>query len=284
MKPIILVAETGSDVTPELASRYGIQIVPMHVTFDSTTLDDGKFPIQKICDYYQETKKIPKTSGSTPEDFNILFDEIHQKWPEAEILYLAYSAVTTCSYQSALIASEERDYVTAIDTKQVSVGQAAIVVTMARILEKNPQMTLAQAVDAAKDLLSRANMCFLPDNLEFLRAGGRVSNVVCLGSRILNIHPCIEILDGKLVATKKYRGKMTKVAAQLIKEYTEKYHLEKECLWLVYTIGLSDEVRQSAEAAAKECGFAEVQWIQAGGVITTHGGPAAFGMAGFSHN
>lgn len=27
MKPLILVAETGSDITPELASQYGIQIV-----------------------------------------------------------------------------------------------------------------------------------------------------------------------------------------------------------------------------------------------------------------
>ena len=48
MKPIILVAETGSDITPELASKYGIQIVPMHVSFESETLDDGAFPVQKI--------------------------------------------------------------------------------------------------------------------------------------------------------------------------------------------------------------------------------------------
>ena len=131
-------------------------------------------------------------------------------------------------------------------------------------------------------MIARAKMCFLPDNLEFLRAGGRVSNVAFLGSRILNIHPCIEILDGKLVATKKYRGKMTKVAAQLIREYAENYHLKKDCLWLVYTIGLSDAVRQGVTAAAEECGFKKLQWIQAAGVITTHGGPAAFGLAGFS--
>ena len=33
---------------------------------------------------------------------------------------------------------------------------------------------------------------------------------------------------------------------------------------------------------AKECGFENSTWIQAAGVITTHGGPAAFGIAGFS--
>ncbi len=282
MKKIILVAETGSDITPELAAQYDIKMVPMHVTFGEETVDDGSFPAEKIREYYQLTGKLPKTSGSTPEDFFKVFDEIHAENPEAHILYLAYSAVTTCSYQSAVIASEERDYVTAIDTKQVSVGQAAVVIKVAEVLKENPDMDIEKAVKIANDAILRANMCFLPDNLEFLRAGGRVSNVAFLGSRILNIHPCIEILDGKLIATKKYRGKMTKVAAQMVKEYADNYSLERNCLWLVYTIGLSEEVKQSIKEAAAECGFEKLMWIQANGVITTHGGPAAFGIAGLS--
>lgn len=282
MTPIILVAETGSDITPELALKYGIRIVPMHVTFDNETLDDGSFPAEKIRDYYKQTGKLPKTSGSTPDDFMKIFDEIHEEQPDAKILYLAYSAITTCSYQSAQIAAEGRDYITAIDTKQVSVGQAAVVVAMAEELQKNPQMTLDEAVAKAEELIARAKMCFIPDNLEFLCAGGRVSNAAYIGSRILNLHPCIEILDGKLVATKKYRGKMAKVAAKLIRDYEKLYKLRKDLLWLVHTVGLQDDVRQSVEQAARECGFREVRWIQAAGVITTHGGPAAFGMAGLS--
>lgn len=282
MNPIILVAETGSDITPELASKYNIKIVPMHVSFDSETLDDGSFPVQKICDYYHNTGKLPRTSGCSPEDFIKVFDEIHEQSPDAQILYLAYSAVTTCSYQSAVIASEDRDYVTTIDTKQVSIGQAAVVTAVAELLKEHPEMSVADAANAAMELLPRAKMCFLPDNLEFLRAGGRVSNAVCLGSRILHIHPCIEILDGKLVATKKYRGKMKKTAAQLIRDYTDTYQLKRDILWMVYTIGLSDEVRTAAEETARECGFQKIQWVQAHGVITTHGGPAAFGIAGFT--
>ena len=282
MQSIILVAESGSDITPELAAQYNIHIAPMHVTFDNEVLDDGAFPVQKICDYYEQGGKLPTTSGCAPEDFVQLFDRLHAEHPEAQILYLAYSAITTCSYQSAIIASEERDYVTAIDTKQVSIGQAAVVVEVAKILQANPDMTITQAAEAAMEVIGRANMCFLPDNLEFLRAGGRVSNAVCLGSRILSLHPCIELLDGKLTATKKYRGKMEKVAVQLICDYAEKYQLDRGCIWMVYTVGLSDTVRRAVEAAAEECGFAKIQWVQAGGVITTHGGPAAFGIAGLS--
>ena len=282
MSNIILVAETGSDLTPELAEQYNIQMVPMHVAFDSTPNDDGSIHPNKIVAFYQETGKLPTTSGSTPEDFIKVFDEIHAKWPEAQILYLAYSAITTCSYQSAIIASEERDYVTAIDTQHVSIGQGLIVVEVAKYLQANPDVSIEEAAEFARRTALRANMCFLPDNLAFLRAGGRVSNAAYLGSRILSLHPCIEILDGKLMATKKYRGKMEKVAAQLIHDYAESYRLQRDELWLVYTVGLSDEVRQAVESAARECGFQSLRWIMANGVITTHGGPAAFGLAGFS--
>ena len=282
MRKIILVAESGSDITKELAAKYGIHVVPMHVAFDDVTEDDGTFPAERIPEHYRNTGRLPKTSGSTPEDFIKAFDELHEKYPEAQILYLAYSAITTCSYQSAVIASEDRDYVTMIDTKQVSVGQAAVVVKVAEILAENPDMTVTQAAEEAVKVLSRAHMCFLPDNLEFLRAGGRVSNAAYLGSRILGIHPCIEILDGKLTATKKYRGKMVKVAAQLIKDYADEYKLSRDRIWFIYTVGLSDEVHASVEAAAKECGFKEIVKVQAHGVITTHGGPAAFGIAGLS--
>lgn len=283
MKKIILVAETGSDITAELATKYGIEIVPMHVSFDTETLDDATFPAQKIVDFYKETGKLPKTSGSTPEDFTTKFDEIHAKYPEAQILYLAYSAVTTCSFQSANIAAEGRDYITAIDTKQVSVGQANIVCKMAELLQANPDMELADAVKAANELIDRAKMCFTPANLEFLRAGGRVSNVAYLGASFLGLHPCIELLDGKLIATKKYRGKMKKVAAQLVQEYAENYKLDRgEKLWVIYTVGLAEDVKEVIRQTAKECGFENLEWVQAAGVITTHGGPGAFGIAGFS--
>ena len=282
MSSIILVAETGSDITKELAAQYGIAMVPMHVNFDDETFDDGSFSTQKICDFYKETGRLPKTSGSTPEDFMKVFDELQAKYPDSEILYLAYSAVTTCSYQSAVIAAEDRKNITIIDTRQVSVGQANVVISLAKWLNVNPEASIDQAVEKAHELIERANMCFLPDNLEFLRAGGRVSNAAYIGSRILSIHPCIEILEGKLVATKKYRGKMAKVAAQLVRDYSVNYNMDKECIWLVYTVGLSEEVKDTVKEAIRECGFKDQRWIMANGVITTHGGPAAFGLAGFS--
>lgn len=284
MKHIILVAETGADIPPETAHRYGIYIVPMHVAFGDATRDDGDFPSEEICAYYERTRELPKTSGSTPEDFIRAFDQIHAEYPEAHILHLAYSAATTCSYQSARIAAEDRDYVTSLDTKAVTIGQYSIVVRMAQLLEEHPEREIGQAVPAAEELIRRSRMCFIPDELEYLRAGGRVSNAAALCGKLLSIHPRIELLDGRLVATKKLRGRMAKLAPNLVEEFAAQEHLERDELWLVWTPGFPDELRAPVEESAKRCGFQRVTWAKAGGVITTHGGPAAFGVAGFTEN
>ncbi len=279
---IILVAETGGDIPREVAEQYNIQLVPMHVAFGTDTRDDGTFPSEEVCDFYDRTGILCKTSGSVPEDFTKCFDHIHTRWPQAQILYLAYSSVTTCSYQSAQIAAEDRDYVTALDTKAVSAGQYSIVIETAKWLEAHPEATIQEAAQVAQDLISRANMCFVPKDMEYLRAGGRVSNVVALGAKLLGILPLIEILEGKLVATRKLRGKLEALAPKLVREYAEKWSLDRKELWLIWTPRFPDDLKQVVEKTAKDLGFETVTWVKSGGVITSHSGPSAFGVVGFT--
>ena len=267
---------------PVLAAEYNIKIVPMHVSFDHETMEDGAFPVEKIVDYYEETGKLPKTSGSTPGDFETAFDRIHAEYPDAQLLYLAYSAVTTCYH--AECGSGGRGTGLCHDSgyeagfrRAVQCGDCG-----GGVFAAAPRLDDGRSSQRGGGFDCKGEMCFMPENLEFLRAGGRVSNVAFLGAKLLNLHPVIEILDGKLVATKKYRGKMKKVAVQMLTEYAEKYNLERDCLWFVWVVGFPDAVRQAVEEAAKALGFKKTRWIQAGGVITTHGGPAAFGLAGFT--
>ncbi len=51
---MILVAESGSDITPEMAQENGIVIVPMHVSFGGETRDDGAFPTTEMFDFYKK--------------------------------------------------------------------------------------------------------------------------------------------------------------------------------------------------------------------------------------
>lgn len=282
MRKYIILAETGADIPAELAKQYGLYTVPMHVSFGSETKDDGSFPISEVFDYYKKSGDLPRTSGCNVTDFDKIFDEIHEKHPESRILYLAYSAATTCSYQSAAISAEEREYVTAFDTKQVSAGQCLVVVLMARFLEANPDAELSLVMEKAKEYSETCRMGFFPGDLDYLRAGGRVSNIAYLGAKILSLNPLIELVDGKLVATKKYRGSMSRVAKKLLTDFVEKYHLSKDILYFPYSPGLAEALQKEIEAQAVSLGFQEIRWIRTGSVVSTHSGPGAFGVCGIS--
>ena len=282
---IILMAETGSDVTPELAHQLGVRLIPMHVCMGDETLDDGTFPAEEVCAYYDRTGKVPTTSGSTPYDFEKVFEEIFAETPNAQVLYLAYSSVTTCSYHSCELALEDKPYagnVKLVDTKHVSVGQCAVVVAVAKWLEAHAEATLEEAAAAAGKIAKQTQMCFVPRNLDYLRAGGRVSNATAMVGNLLNLHPCIDIIDGYLIAGKKYRGAMTKIVPSLIRENVAKHDLKKDHVYLIHTPYMGEDVKAAAEATVKELGIQSFTWVKTGCVITCHGGAGAFGLVGVS--
>lgn len=284
MGKYILVAESGSDIPAELAEKYGIRIVPMHVNFEETTKDDGSFPIEEIFTYYERTGKLPKTSGCTPDDFEKVFDDIYKNYPDRHILHLAYSAVTTCSYQSAQIASAERNTITSIDTKKVTIGQGMIVMAAAHYLEKNPDCPLEDIVNVVNRLCRDCRLCFFPGDLAYMKAGGRVSNAAYMGAKILSLSPLIELQDGKLVATKKYRGKMEKNALRLLEDYAAERNLGKQFIAFGYSPGLEQQIILNVTEKAKQMGFEKIGWFQTGCVISTHAGPGGFGICGFSES
>lgn len=193
MSKYVIVVESGADVTPELRERYGIVSVPMHVTMGDETVDDGSIDPLEIYSRCNEMGQMPKTSGCSPADFNEVYDRIHAEQPEATILHLAYSEVTTCSHQSSKIAAEGRDYVYSMDTRFVSVGQSLIAVEAAKYIEANPDATVEEIFSFVESVMDRVLLGFVPTDLAFLKVGGRLSNVAFLGAHLLKIKPCIEV-------------------------------------------------------------------------------------------
>ncbi len=281
MKPILLTAESGSDMTPVIAKKYGVTIVPLHVSFGGETRDDGSFPTTEMFAHYAKTRELPHTSACTPHDFETVFERLQTEHPGQPILHLAYSAVTTCSMQNAVIASQERENITIVDTKHVSAAQSAVIIAVAQYIRDNPDTTVQQAAEKAKEIAETVRMGFFPGDLDYLRAGGRVSNAAYLGAKLLSLHPLIEILNGKLMSTRKYRGNMAKVVLKLMDDYTADLDPAKP-LYLIYGAGLDEQIKRDAERIAADKGFAQVSWVQTGCVIAAHSGPGSFGIVGFA--
>ena len=281
MKNIYIVTETGGDLMQSDIERYGIEVVPMHVQMEGKSYNDGEFPVAEIFESYRRTKDLPKTSATSPYEYREAFDRIMAQNPDAQIIHLAYSAITTASYHNAVLASNDMDNVTHIDTKQVSGGLRAIVVKMAKFIEDNPDVTPQQLKNYGEILARKCKFAFFPGDLEYLKAGGRVSNAAYLVASMLNLKPLIEMIDGKLVGTKKYRGSNDRVFVKFLDEYLAHNSFEKDSFFMVYSPGLADTVKKQLEEVAAKYGYKEITWVLTGCVIATHAGPGAFGVGGF---
>lgn len=278
MKLVFLI-DSGADIPADVAAARGFEVVRMHTTMGDRSFDDGKFPVKDLFEFYQNTGKMPKTSGAAPEDFAQAFARIRAREPEAHIVYLAYSAATTSSFENAQLAAEGLDNITLIDTKFVSAGQAAVVYHIADLYDANPGMTPGEVRAEVEALQKKMHMLFIPGDLQYLKAGGRLTNVEYVGAKILNLQPKIELVDGRLVCTRKYRGSNLKVCMKMLKEYIASRPLNKERFHFLESSGLDENFKKEAEIVLREAGFKKIEWIMAGGVVSVHCGPGTFGFA-----
>ena len=51
-----------------------------------------------------------------------------------------------------------------------------------------------------------------------MKKGGRCSTATALGASLLKLHPCLDVVDGKLPVTKKYRGSIEKVVEEYVRD------------------------------------------------------------------
>ena len=252
--------------------------MPFHVIAGDVCLNDGDFLPSDIFDYYEKNREVPTTSAINPAEYRGAYLKIREDNPECEILHLCYSAVTTATWQNALVGSEDLDYITHVDTKCVSAGLGNFVMHIADYYEQHPDITVAELAEVAEKLVSRSRMMFIPDDLSYLLAGGRLSKTVYTAANLLNIKPVIQIEDGRVMSAKKYRGSIPKITIRFLKDVIQQYKFES--VFLLYSEGLSEQTKDEAEEFMKENGYNEVYWVKAGGVISVHSGPGAIGVGG----
>lgn len=280
MRKIVFSTESGADLPGDLAQKHSIQVVPMHVIMDGTDYLDGFIPVTDIYDYYKRTKKIPSTTSTNSNEYHDFFTKIRADFPDCIIIHIGYTSRASSSFQNAVIAAEEFEDIFLIDALNVSGGLMAIVMYAVSVLDAEPSIAPAHLIEKIESQVPKSRLAFLPGSLDFLRAGGRVSNAAYLGGSLLKIKPLIELADGKLVSTKKYRGQMSSVVEKMMRDYLNKYTIDKKQLYFLYSIGLDEDIKKRVDELAGEAGFKHVTWIEAGAVISTHGGPGAFGIAG----
>lgn len=284
MTQFIITTESGSDLTPDLKEKLNVYTIPMHMSLGDNTYPDGTIPVTDIFNYYEETGSLPKTSGTTPQDNEDVFQQIFAQYPDAVIIHIAYSAATTVSYNSARIAAENFENVYLVDAKHLSFSLTAVIKAVRRFIDEHPNITAEEVVKYVEDVRERTQFQFLPQTLTYLQAGGRVSSTSVFAAKLLKIYPAIHMEDGLLKAGKKYRGSFRKAVTKLIRNFFNSFDSDPETLIVGCSPGFSEEDKQFVYQLLAEYGYTDVPWMVTGSVISSHGGPGGFGITGIETN
>ncbi len=269
-----------SDSTCDLGSLVearNVGILPLQVNLDSTPYRDGvDITPQDIFKFVAETKQLPKTSAPSIGDYEEFFTE--QLKLGDEVLHFNISAKSSGSHNMACEAAKSfGGKVRVIDSMALSSGQGLLVLKAADLRDEGKSIDEIEEIVSA--IRTKVNTSFVPDSLDYLKKGGRVSGFVNLAATLFSIHPLIMMENGALVPGKKYKGKMRMCIRQYIHDLKEMYPEYDDTRCFVTHSSADEELVQLAkEMVAENFSFKKVEETVAGSIITSHCGRNTLGV------
>lgn len=277
---IRIIVDSGSDMAGN-ESQY-LKVVPLTITFGETQYKDGVTLSHK--EFYEKlvaSDALPKTSQVPPYDFE---EAIREAVDAGETpIVITVSSKLSGTYNSARVAAssfDEKVYV--VDSENVAMGERVLVQYALRMIEEG--MEAKEIVEELERSKKKICLAALLDTLEYLRKGGRVSNVAGVVGGMLSIKPVVAIQDGEVTVLGKARG--TKNGnKQLTQQIEAVGGIDFSKPYALGYSGLEDDLLQKYIKDTEEVWKKPAEELPIGtigGTIGTHAGPGAFGFAFFA--
>ena len=261
----------------DLVEKRNIGLLALQVNLGANAYHDGvDITPEDIFAYVAETKELPKTSAPSIGDYEEFFKE--QLAFGDELIHFNISSKSSGSHNFAKQAAESfGGKVHVIDSMALSSGQGLLVLKAADMRDEGK--SAKEIVAEIEELRTRVNTSFVPDTLDYLHKGGRVSGMVKTVAAMFKIHPLIYMEEGQLVPGKKYKGKMSFLIKQYVADLKEQYpNYDKSRCFVTHSSAEKDLVDAAKAAVAEAFEFDEVIETVAGSIITSHCGKGTLGV------
>ncbi|HQN62326.1 MAG TPA: DegV family protein, partial [Flexilinea sp.] len=106
MRKSVVVTDSAAQVPKEAIDKYGIEVIPLLISFDNKNYLDGiDISAQELYQKMRNDKIVPKTSAPTIMQFYQIFEK-HIKEGVSEILFVSLSSKLSSTYNAALDATK----------------------------------------------------------------------------------------------------------------------------------------------------------------------------------
>lgn len=274
---IKIITDTACDLPQELVDRYGIILLPMNIAFGEETFTDREtISGERFFERLALGEEFPKTSYPSLGRLQMVLDE--ELAAGNEIIIITIAGPLSGFYDSVRIMLEDypADKVAAFDSKSATLGEGAIVLAAARMVEDGADYAAVKA--ALPDLIERSSGYGAINNLVYLAKGGRISNTAATVARALNIKPVINICpDGSLEVAQKVRG-MNKALSWLVDRIKQDGVDFSETTLFVSYILQRDSAEKLLDELKQELNLGEVIMCPIGPTVGVHLGPGCVAL------
>lgn len=274
MKKIAISLDSACDLSKELIEKYDFKIIPFGVNLGDKFFYDGEISPEEIFEYADNNKTLPKTNAVNEESFKEHFAKILNDYDA--IIHFDISSEMSSAYQNAVNASKNFKNVYVVDSRTLSTA-----ISLEAIYAKKLTETIddpAKIVELVKKRIPAVQASFVIERLDYLYKGGRCSGLALLGANLLKIRPEIEVLNGNMKNTEKFRGKMADCVTKYCRATLEKYnHPDKSVIFITHSVA-DKELVDAAKAVVSEYGFENVYETTAGCTVSSHCGKNTLGI------
>jgi len=273
---IKITSDSTCDLAQNLCQKHNITLFPLTVVKNGESFKDNvTITPAEIFAHVAAGGSLCSTSAGNLGDYTELFGRFSGEYDG--VLHISLGSGFSSSYQNACLAAEEFPNVMVVDSQNLSTGQGLVVLHACELAASC--QSLQQLHDDVQAFTSRVEASFLLDRLDYMVKGGRCSAAAALGANLLNLKPCIEVKNGKMGVTKKYRGSYAKCLANYVKDRLDgREDLTRELIFLTYTT-VTEPCREAVLKAIEDYGhFQAMEECTAGCTISCHCGPGTLGV------
>ena len=265
-----IVTDSTTSLPEEVLKRPNIRVVPLTFSFgrQETYLDKTDISNAEFYEKLGDSPTFPTTSQPPIGAFVEAYESLHAY---DDVLVLTISSKLSGTHGSAVTAAGmvERP-VEVLDTKSTEMGAGLILLEALRLVDEGGDFE--EVRQAAEEAIRRCSLLFAVGTLEYLEKSGRIGRAQRLLGTALDIRPVLRVEDGEVVPHKRTRGRKRQLTALLeeTKPAAEAGHP------LAY--GHADApgpLNELIDALGVEGRFV----AEIGGVVGSHVGPGAYGVA-----
>ena len=280
MKDFVIITDSSCDLTKNLASEWGIDVLSLEVTVDGV----GRFLNHEIDPKefygYLRDKRPAKTSAANMDSFTELFERVVKEGKD--ILYIGFSSGLSATYMAGKNAAEDvmekypDSKILVIDSLCAALGQGLLI--KYAVEKKNSGASIEELKAYVEDLIPRLAHWFTVDDLFFLKRGGRVSAATAVMGTVLSIKPVLHVDNaGKLINVSKARGRDAAIKALLENMKRTAIKPEGQTVYIGHG-DCYDDAKKLADMITAEFGITDIVIDYVGPVIGAHSGPGTLAL------